>query len=82
MFQEAKAFVLASCIVFRNVLEHQFFPVDNQSYSVSFSVYVNWYWSFKLLVLECLLTETVSATDWLFPRIRLMVMMYSSSSTS
>lgn len=66
MFQGAKAFVLASCIVFRNVLEHQYFPIDNQSYSVSFSVYVNWYWSFKLLVLECLLTETVSATDWLF----------------
>ena len=41
MFQGAKAFVLASCIVFRNVLEHQFFLIDNQSYSVSFSVYVN-----------------------------------------
>ena len=41
MFQEAKAFVLASCIVFRNVLEHQYFPIDNQSYSVSFSVYIN-----------------------------------------
>ena len=66
MFQEAKAFVLASCIVFRNVLEHQSFPVDNQSYSVSFSVYVNWYWSFKRLILEFLMVETVSATDWLF----------------
>ena len=41
MFQEAKAFVLASCIVFRNVLEHQYFSIDNQPYSVSFSVYVN-----------------------------------------
>ena len=67
MFQEAKAFVLASCIVFRNVLEHQYFSIDNQPYSVSYSVYVNCHWSFKRLILECLLTETVSATDWLFP---------------
>lgn len=41
MFQEAKAFVLASCIVFGNVLEYQRFPIDNQYYSVSFSVYIN-----------------------------------------